>query len=289
MLRVLQVTTTLAVVLFSIFVFGGGTLPLLRYLDINSQCDYAPLSATSPAEVPEEADPASPRSATGWFERLDADWLTPFFVRSKGDEIGSELGVELGENAKTSAELGNNSERMLGSPERQVEAAREVDGFDGLGPPALIHQKDGAGPSGAAALKERSSDTWCTAFEDAGIPPMQAHDSSILKSGALMGGPNPSANLNSNWDFELSSQPNPGALPASHGAAAVSADGLNSAFITEPATSNAQEIDAIMSSLEEALDSPTHTGGSPKGTSKSTQPNDVALGMQKEFVFGDFS
>lgn len=71
-------TTTLIIVLFTIIVFGGSTLPILRCLSKGSQGSGLTLSKTedvgvAPATTTEEQDGAFPvpREKHQWFLRLD--------------------------------------------------------------------------------------------------------------------------------------------------------------------------------------------------------------------------
>jgi len=89
----LMVTTTLAVVLFTIIVFGGGTLPLLSILQPQENAmavvEKVQMSKSgnfgkpvknnaTTSEVKEEGD-----TDFNWFDRLDAEYLRPFLCTSE--------------------------------------------------------------------------------------------------------------------------------------------------------------------------------------------------------------
>ena len=83
------VSTTLVIVLCTIFVFGGGTLPLLRMLKVH---EVSELNMSKTAEVGDVVDVHNPKGTTAYgnmprkywpnlssFERLDDVYLRPFF------------------------------------------------------------------------------------------------------------------------------------------------------------------------------------------------------------------
>lgn len=71
-------TTTLAIVLLTTFLIGGGTLPLLEFLKI-----VGPRSVKLPLEVIQEKEALT--HSKMWFLRVDREILTPFFC--KKDQI----------------------------------------------------------------------------------------------------------------------------------------------------------------------------------------------------------
>merc|ERR1712166_380592 len=239
----LMVTTTLAVVLFSIFVFGGGTLPLLRYLDINSEVDYTPVSTASTPE----ADQAPP-AGTGWFERLDAEFLSPLFVRvlEKEEDLGTELS------------LAGDSVEPVSSPLMSAEhAGRDLENELSL---------DGNDDGGAFGNKLTTVLNPMAAQQDATV----SNDSSWNASFETAVPSTASVSVDWSASFEA-----PGG------------GGLDTSFPPMPASMSAtidpkvEAIDSIMSSLEESL-TPSH---SDKPQPKSVELSKEQSGMQKEFKF----
>jgi len=98
----LMVTTTLAVVLFTIVVFGGGTLPLISLLgvqkDAMSLSDKVHMSKTavlghamSTNQVNNETRSQIADTQYSWFERMDNDYFRPWLCISEQQHAEEDL------------------------------------------------------------------------------------------------------------------------------------------------------------------------------------------------------
>ena len=236
--------------------FGGGTLPLLRYLDINSEVDYTPVSTASTPE----GEQAPPRAGTGWFERLDAEFLSPLFVRvlAKEEDFGTELSLA-GDSVEPVSSPINSAEPA----ERNVENELSLDGNDDSSAfrKKMTTMSNPIGVEATTSNDNIDSSGWSAGFDTA-----VASTASVPSTA--------SASVDWTASFEV---------PAG--------GGLDTSFPPMPASMSAaidpkvEAIDSIMSSLEESL-TPSNSG---KPQPKSVEQSKEQSGMQKEFKFGDFS
>jgi len=120
-------TTTLVVVLFTIVVFGGGTLPMLRLTGIkgddddnvpksNSGSNTEGLSISRTFErrdmdetASEDDDEKPSYVPEGWFERLDGRWLKPIFRAPCAARLNHTTSLEL-QGLSASWNLGHDSD-----------------------------------------------------------------------------------------------------------------------------------------------------------------------------------
>lgn len=79
--RNVLVTTTLAVVLFTIIFMGGSTLPLLKFLNIESPPVMTKLSNNN--DHPKEEFERIPIEEMTSLERFNVNYLIPFFTVQK--------------------------------------------------------------------------------------------------------------------------------------------------------------------------------------------------------------
>ena len=116
--RTILVTTTLVIVLFTILVLGGGTLPLLKLMRMQTSHGYVSMSKTEELDATvalEDAEQASSAvtsasaAAAGresarslsWFERVDNRYLKPFFRDIYSHSSARQAQIELEEMTQT--------------------------------------------------------------------------------------------------------------------------------------------------------------------------------------------
>ncbi|KNC47533.1 sodium/hydrogen exchanger [Thecamonas trahens ATCC 50062] len=122
--RTILVTTTLVIVLFTILVLGGGTLPLLKLMRMQTTGGYVSMSKTeeldptvsindaeedasaNSASSPHRsrtihAEPGSLDLSRSWFERIDDKYLKPFFRDIYSRRAARQAQIELEEMTQT--------------------------------------------------------------------------------------------------------------------------------------------------------------------------------------------
>jgi sodium/hydrogen exchanger 8 len=80
--RQVLVTTTLMVVLFTIIFLGGGTLPLLKLLNVQKTVIISKTANMTTHDEDKEVIPIDePSHRIGWFEKFNLEYAKPFFTR----------------------------------------------------------------------------------------------------------------------------------------------------------------------------------------------------------------
>jgi len=149
----LMVTTTLAVVLFTIIVFGGGTLPLLSILNVQGDAmafsEKVQMSKTAELgrpvpnrEVLTNRTHSAGNDDDNWFERVDAEYLRPFFCLDPHRAVHLHADEDLLHEDEEALE----GHTVHGQDPKQTRAAQE-----------LIRMTSGA-PSGGSFMRLGASE-----------------------------------------------------------------------------------------------------------------------------------